>query len=339
MPRRPRLQPPPPAAPAAPPRLNVAIVPVARFTLTALATFVDCLRLAADEDDRSRPLDCRWTLLGDPSRAAVTASCGIEIGALAEFGEPDDYDYVVVFGGLMHGGQRVSAATTAFLRRAARRGIPLAGVCTGSFVLARAGLMDGYRCCVSWFHHQDFVAEFPQHDVVSDEIFVVDRDRLTCAGGTSAAHLAAYLVARHCGKARAVKSLRIMQENQALPPGTPQPVSSIATDAHDPLVRRALLLMEQQSGGRLAVADIAGELGVSVRQLERRFRADLGKPPQALGMALRLTHGRWLLLHSRRPVTEIALECGFADGAHFARSFRGSFGRSPTEFRETVPAA
>jgi hypothetical protein len=119
MARRRLRSPSPPAKPAAPPRLNVAIVPVARFTLTALATFVDCLRLAADEDDRSRPLDCRWTLLGDAGRP-VTASCGIEVGALTEFGEPDAYDYVVVFGGIMHGGQRVSAATTTFLRRAAR---------------------------------------------------------------------------------------------------------------------------------------------------------------------------------------------------------------------------
>ncbi len=317
---------------AHPPRLRVACIAVERFTLTALAGFVDCLRLAADDDDRSRPIDCTWTLLGDPARP-IRSSCGIAVLPWQPLGDPAEFDYIVVVGGLLHGGQHVDRETFAFLRAAAEQGIPLIGLCTGSFVLARAGLMTGYRCCVSWFHHQDFVAEFPELKVVSDELFVVDRDRMTCAGGTSVSQLAAYLVERHCGKPAASKSLRILIEEQALPAGTPQPMPSLAADARDPVVRHAILLMEQRLNSRPSVEDVACTLGLSVRQLERRFRTDLNVSPQTLWLRLRLEQGRWMLEHTTRPITEIALECGFSDGAHFARMFRQNFGRVPTSVR------
>lgn len=84
--------------------------------------------------------------------------------------------------------------------------MPLVGVCTGTFALHRAGLMQGYRACVSWFHHADFLERFDGLEPVSDQIFVVDRDRLTCSGGVSSAHLAAFIVERHLGRARASRA-------------------------------------------------------------------------------------------------------------------------------------
>jgi transcriptional regulator GlxA family with amidase domain len=134
----------------------------------------------------------------------------------------------VVVGGLLHGGQKVVPGTQAFLREAARAGVGLVGLCTGSFVLARAGLLDGYLSCVSWFHREDFQAEFPELRLVANRMLVDDRDRMTCAGGTSVVHLAAHLIERHCGRALAGKSLRILIEDQPLPSNTPQPDRSRA---------------------------------------------------------------------------------------------------------------
>ena len=106
-----------------------------------------------------------------------------------EMQAPERFDYIVVVGGLLHQGQRVPANVYAFLEAAAEAGVPLVGLCTGSFVLTRAGLLNGYVTCVSWFHREDFTREFPRLRLVTNQMYMVDRDRMTCAGGTSVVHL------------------------------------------------------------------------------------------------------------------------------------------------------
>jgi transcriptional regulator GlxA family with amidase domain len=310
---------------------HVGFVLVPRFTLVAFAGFIDALRLAADEADRSRQHDCTWSILGEPGRA-VRASCGVAVMPTEPYGDPAPFDYVVVVGGLMHGGQLVPREAIAFLRRAAAARKPLVALCTGSFVLARAGLLDGYRSCVSWFHQGEFAREFPAIDMVSDQMFVVDRDRMTCAGGTSVTHLAAHLIERRLGRARANKSLRIMIEDTPLPAETPQPPMS-GIEVADPLVKRSILLLEQTLNEPRSVDWLAGRVAVGVRQLERRFRSALGLSPREVALRMRLSHARWLVEHTARPMTSVALECGFTDASHFARCFRRIHGTSPTALR------
>ena len=115
-------------------------------------------------------------------------------------GDPTRFDYLVVVGGLVDEIENLHPETVRFLERAAAAGVPLVGVCTGTFALHRAGLMQGYGACVSWFHHEDFLERFDGLEPVCDQIFVVDRDRLTCSGGVSSAHLAAFIVKRHLEK-------------------------------------------------------------------------------------------------------------------------------------------
>ena len=208
-----------PASPA--PRLRVGFILTPRFTLCAFANFVDVLRLAADEGDRSRPILCRWRVLSatmDP----VSSSSGIVVQPEERLGDPTRFDYIVVIGGLMQELETLAPAYVSFLQRAAAAGVPLVGVCTGAFVLHRAGLMQGYRACVSWFHHNDFLEQFTGITPVSDQIFVVDRDRLTCSGGTSSAQLAAFLVDRHIGRAASKKSLAIMMIDETMAVGSAQ---------------------------------------------------------------------------------------------------------------------
>jgi len=196
------------------PRLRIGFILAPRFTLCAFANFVDVLRLAADEGDRSRPILCSWRVLS-PTLDPVESSCGVRINPEERLGDPTRFDYIVVVGGLVGEIERLHPDHIAFLRRAAEAGVSLAGVCTGAFILHRAGLMNGYRACVSWFHHEDFLNEFDGLTPVSDQIFVVDRDRLSCSGGASSAHLAAFLVDRHIGPAAARKSLAIMIIDEA----------------------------------------------------------------------------------------------------------------------------
>ena len=313
------------------PRLRVGILLTKRFTLCAFATFVDVLRLSADEGDRSRPILCQWRVLAAEMRP-VHASCGTAIVPDERLGDPARFDYIVIIGGLID--VESDQATIHYLRAAAAANVPLVGICTGAFILHQAGLMEGYRCCVSWFHRDDFLERFDGLHPVSDQIFVVDRDRLTCSGGVSAAHLAAYLVDRHIGPSQARKSLQIMIIDQAMAAERPQPNIPIELTTSDTLVRRTLSLMQQNISSAPPILDLCKHLSVSRRKLERHFKSALGMTPADAFLHLRLSHAKFLLDTSSQPVTAIAAETGFCDGPHFSKVFRSHTGQSPTAWRQ-----
>lgn len=314
------------------PRLTVGFLLMRQFTLCAFANFVDVLRLAADEGDRSRPILCRWSVLSD-SMDVVMSSCGVAVQPHEKLGDPTRFDYIAVVGGLPDGLENVSHACKTYLHRAAAAGVPLIGVCSGAFLLHRAGLLDGYKCCVSWFHSADFLGQFQGLDHVSDQIFIVDRDRLTCSGGASSAHLAAYLVEKHVGRSQANKSLHIMIIDGVLQADKPQPGMPISLRTDDPLVQRALLIMQQHIDTPLSVSKIAQRMGHNKRQLERHFRAALNISPQAAFLGLRLELARHLLLTGSKTIAVISVECGFCDSSHLSRMFRRRYGCTPQELR------
>lgn len=313
-------------------RLSVGFILARRFTLCAFANFVDVLRLAADEGDRSRPILCEWTVLSD-NMDPVASSCGVVVQPHGRLGDPGKFDYIVVVGGLIDEIPNLSPEYTRYLQRAAASKVPLAGVCTGAFILHRAGLMDGYRCCVSWFHHADFLEQFDGLKPVSDQIFIVDRDRLTCSGGASSAHLAAYLVEKHVGRAESRKSLHIMIIDDALRAEKPQPGIPLDLTTGDEIVKKALILMQQNIDTPLPIEEIARRLGASRRQLERRFQRSVGIAPVLAYKFMRLEYAEFLLKHSERSVTEVAIETGFCDSSHFIRAFRERRGITPAAYR------
>ncbi|WFU12720.1 GlxA family transcriptional regulator (plasmid) [Rhizobium sp. CB3090] len=316
------------------PRLSVGFILAKRFTLCAFANFVDVLRLAADEGDRSRPIMCEWAILSD-TMSAVQSSCGVSVQPNERLGDPTKFDYIVVIGGLIDEIPNISANYIQYLQKAAAAGVPLVGICTGAFILHRAGLMDGHKCCVSWFHHTDFLEQFDGLTPVSDQIFVIDRNRLTCSGGVSSAHLAAHLVEKHVGRAQASKSLHIMIIDDALHPEKPQPGIPIDLKTQDPMVKRALLIMQQNIDTPLSIGDIARRMGNSKRQLERHFRAALGNSPQTVFLGVRLSLARRLIETTQKSVASIAVECGFCDSSHLSRMFRRHFNCAPLDIRRS----
>ncbi|MES0200729.1 helix-turn-helix domain-containing protein [Mesorhizobium sp. M0011] len=262
------------------------------------------------------------------------SSCGVAISPHERIGDLKRFDYLVVVGGLLDENSFLADARfDEHLRRAAAVGIPLVGLCTGSFILHRAGLMDGYRCCVSWFHNSDFLRLFDGLLAVSDQIFVVDRDRLTCSGGASTAHLAAFLVDRHLGKALAAKSLRIMMFNEAANDETAQPTGSLDIVVRDEKLKRVVLLMQHHLDVPLTIDQIADKLDLNKRLIERRCRSDLGISPQVVYTRIRLGHARHLLARTEKSTSTIALECGFCDSSHLSRVFRDYYHQTPHQFR------
>lgn len=336
-----------PAAPGSPSRskrLRIGFLLADRFTLSAFASFVDVLRLAADEADKSRPIRCEWSVLSH-DRAAIRSSCGVRVLPDTWLREAGAYDYLVVVGGLIGDDSAIGAEAVRYLQAAAGRRVPLIALCTGVFILQEAGLLQGYRCCVSWFHHQDFVDRFETETPISDQIFVVDRDRMTCSGGHGAAHLAAFLVQRHIGQAAAIKSLNIMMIENALSGERPQPGQRFARPVRDPLVKRAVLRMQQNVEVPKTVDDLAAELKVGRRTLERRFRADLAQSPQKTYLGIRLDNAMLRLRATDDPISAIALACGFCDASHLVRAMRAERGVTPARYRgaqrggEAGPAA
>ncbi|MFD1696099.1 GlxA family transcriptional regulator [Roseibium aestuarii] len=315
------------------PRLRVGFLLASQFTLSAFANFVDVLRLAADEGDRSRPIHCDWHVLSSDMKP-IRASCGLSIHPDTRLGDPRSYDYIVVVGGLLDEVAPLPPEAMRFLKDAAAADVGLVGVCTGAFLLHQAGLMDGYRCCVSWFHHEDFLDRFDGLTPISDQIFVVDRNRLTCSGGVSSAHLAAFLVDRHVGAAAAQKSLHIMIIDAQHQGETPQPGLPLELSTRDPLVRGALVRLQHALHAPPSVQQIADGLGVSRRKLERHFQASLNLSPAAAGTRLRLAHAKLLLREPRLAQSEIAARSGFADASHLQRVFRAHEGLTPSQFRQ-----
>jgi len=313
-------------------RLSVGFILARRFTLCAFANFVDVLRLAADEGDRSRPILCDWAVLSE-TMDPISSSSSITVQPTERLGDPRRFDYIVVVGGLMDETPTLSSAYNRFLHQAADAGVPLIGVCTGAFLLHKEGLLDGYRCCVSWFHHNDFLEQFEGLNLVTDQIFVVDRDRLTCSGGASSAHLAAYLVEKHVGRAQANKSLHIMIIDDALQEDKPQPGLPLDLKTHDTIVQRALLLMQQNIDTPISVQELSQRMGKSKRQIERHFRTALGTSPQAAFLDMRLDMARHLIAKTQKSVAQVAVDCGFCDSSHLSRMFRRRYGETPQQSR------
>lgn len=313
-------------------KLSVGFVLAPNFTLLAFSAFIDTLRLAADDGDRSRPIHCEWKVLSHDMRP-IQASCGVEITPTSELISADHFDYIVVVGGLLSS-LKMAPALNDYLLRAASARVPMVGICTGSFVLARLGLMQGRRSCVSWYVHADFNNEFPDLEVSSDELYIEDSDRLTCAGGASVVHLAAFLVERHCDKARAAKALRIMIEHAPLPSKTPQPQPLFTKETDNIRVRKAMLLIERHLSDPLPAEFIAKHVNVSVRHLERLFQTELGMSPLAFAFELRLNNAFNLLVTTKNSIIDVALQCGFLSNSHFSRCFRNVHGKTPSAVRE-----
>jgi transcriptional regulator GlxA family with amidase domain len=307
------------------------------FPLLSLAGFCDALRHAADVGDQSRPLRCTWTLLG--AGETVEASCGVGVPVQGLHGSPEQFDYLVVIGGLLPQLDSVDRRHWTYLQGASAAGVPLIGLCTGSFVLARAGLMQDRVACVHAFHYEDYKAMFPGLRAVTHRDYEADGDRITCAGGVSVLELAAHLIGLHCGADRASKVIHQMTVSRRGGRSFVERRKALGYLAvGDRAVRHAIVLMEENIEAPLSIAVVARMTGTSARQLQRSFLAETGLSPKEFYRLMRLRYARWLLLNSDRRVTVIAYECGFADAAHFIRDFKAMYGMTPGQTRASMPA-
>ncbi|MDP6707671.1 MAG: GlxA family transcriptional regulator [Alphaproteobacteria bacterium] len=221
----------------------------------------------------------------------------------------------------------------AWLRRLARHGAELGGLCTGGHILARAGLLNGYRCTVHWENMTGFTHAFPEIEL-SDELYQIDRSRFTASGGTASLDVMLALIARDHGQALAAEvSESLLVERMRQPDEGQRMARQERLGASHPKLVHCIAEMEQNLERPWSPAQLAAAVGISQRQLERLFRRHLQTTPRQYYSALRLKAARRMLEQTAMPIAEIALACGFSSPAYFSLQYRIAHGVSPSEVR------
>ncbi|WP_370204826.1 GlxA family transcriptional regulator [Pararhodobacter marinus] len=243
-----------------------------------------------------------------------------------------DFDLIFVAAG--GDPARVSdPALFAWLRQADRQGIALGGISGGAVILAKAGLLDQRRFTVHWHHYEDFEA-LGGAWLLERRLFVIDRDRYTCAGGAAPLDMMHAIIARTHGTAFAQRISDWFIQTEIRSPEAPQTASIAARYGALPgPVTAALELMESHIADPLSHDQLAALAGLSARQLQRQFNASLGRSVMAEYRRIRLETARDLIVSTRLPLSEIALMTGFARQANFTEAFRAQFGAPPSSLR------
>jgi len=224
-------------------------------------------------------------------------------------------------------------ASFAWLVRLARAGVQIGGVSGGPIILALAGLMGGRRMTVHW-EHAGALAEISPHLLIDRSLYVIDRDRVTCAGGTAPMDLMHDLITRHHGAPFARLVSDWFMHTEIRPSVGPQRSSLVQrVGSTNSAILDAVRAMEAHVSEPLALDDLAQIAGVSPRQLNRLFTEKLGRSTMRYYRELRLDKAQSLLRNSPLSLTEIALASGFASSSHFSRVYAESFGQPPSAYR------
>ncbi|AXM94342.1 GlxA family transcriptional regulator [Pseudomonas plecoglossicida] len=296
------------------------------FTTIGLASAVETLRMA--NLAARRTLYRSVLIAAEP--APVMASNGMRILPDHSIADTPPLDALFVVGANPIDRGRGNRPLTDWLRQLARQQVPLGGICTGSYLLAKADLLKGYRCTIHWEDIQALQEHFPGI-VISSQLFELDRDRYTCSGGVAAMDMMLQLVAREKGgqeiAAKAAELLlcdrvRGERERQRVPLRT-------LLGSAQPLLSQVVAIMEANLEEPLGLEELASLNEVTVRQLERLFHKYLQRTPSQYYLELRLSRARELLLRSNVQVREVALACGLSSPARFSKSYSRFFGLSP----------
>lgn len=317
------------------PDLRVGFVLMNRFTLAPVAGFVESLRFAADKSFRSQQIFCQWDWM-TCNNQPVTASCGMPILPTRPLDLKERYHYVVVAGGLLDETRNPPEWLLDSLRSLYAGGVPIIALCSGSFVLGKAGLLDGHRCAVHFTIRDEFVHRFPEATALLDKTYVDDGRIITCPGGP-AIDLAAHLIRRHCGALRARKSIEYLlidDGRKAVPEGEDDADVGSAHVYQNALVQRAITFMKEHLDANISLKEVAKFVGTHPRQLHRLFVANTNTPPANYWRKLKLERARTLLADTSLNITSIAFECGFSDASHFILWFRKFYGETPHAYRK-----
>ena len=305
------------------------------FTLISMSSAVETLRMA---NRIARQEIYRWQTVSEDG-GSIRASDGLSVNVDHGIGDEaslENVDAVVVCGG-----RRVESSTNErlirWLKKASQSGLSLGSVCTGAYVLAKAGLLDGYRCSIHWENIASMTDAFPNVQV-RRSIYTIDRNRFTSSGGTTPIDMMLYFVQRQCGPdVMAGVADQFIYERVR----NPDDLQRIPLQHHigkqSMKLVGAVELMEANIKEPIGQVDLAGFVGLSRRQLQRLFQKYLLCTPSRYYLQLRLQRARQLLLQTNLSVVEISEQTGFVSNSHFSKSYKEFYGYSPSIERQRKP--
>lgn len=307
--------------------MRIGLLMIDGFALMSYAAVIEPFRAA--NNLAGKPL-YDWTHLS-VAGAEITASNGLISLADHAISLAPALDRIFVFAA---GDPAAYADERCFgwLRQQARRGVPIAGVSGGPYLMARAGLLRGYRMTIHWEHASAFQEEFP--DAALDPgLFVIDRDRMTCAGGTAGLDLALTLIEQDHGAALARQVAEWFIRTEQRPSNIAQRLGlGERYGTRNARLLSMLAAMEAALDTPISRAALAAKAGISVRQLERLCAHHLGVSIAEMYLRIRLNHAIHLLRSTSLSATDISISCGFATLSHFSKSFKARFGIPPSHW-------
>lgn len=298
---------------------------VDEFSHIAFSCAVEPLRIANLVSGRDL---YRWSYVSENGETATCSNGSVTL-VHHGYGDIPKCDRLFTLSGI-HVQDKIAPDLLSVLRRERARGTRLGALCSGAYVLARAGFLAGVQTAIHWEFHDGFMEEFPEVNLVRN-VFVADEKIITASGGTATADLMLHLIEREHGRDLAVAVADQMVYNAVREATAGQRVSLQSRHGmRNPHLAKAIQMMNDTLDCPVSPADIADEIGISTRQLERLFGKYLNCSPKKYYVEMRLERARNLLIQTDKPITEISLACGFESPGHFARVYRSAFGITPS---------
>ena len=316
-------------------QLSVCFILLKKFTLLSFSAFIHPLRHAADTMDRSRQIFCSWKILSD-TMEPITSSCGTEIKPHGTYNSEDKFDYIVITGGLLPYTLNINSKTKAFIFNNVKKNIPIVALCTGSFVLAKLGLLNGKRCAVHSGHLKEMQDRFPEVITDDQKDFIETDNFFTSPGSIKSSYLAFQIITKHCGQQRAIKGANSIMIPYNKPfDNVEMHEFSIFKSCGNNLVEKAIFAMEHNFNLKINISSLSKSLNTTERSLSRNFKNIANNTPSNVWRKIKLLHCKWLLTNTSKRITSIAFENGFSDSAHFSKWFFLTYKETPSSFRKS----
>lgn len=302
-----------------------------RFPLFPFAAAIDTLRVANHLLDEEY---YKW-ITASADGAASLASNDMPLAVDFAVSDLPDTDILFVCLGMVldfPGKSNILAE----LRSRGRRGSILGGISAGTYLLAEAGLLDGYRCTIHWENRASFTEKYPRVECTGN-VYTIDRNRYTCAGGTTSIDLMLEIIRDDLGSDLA-NSVANQLLHDRIRSTDDRQRSSLEPDLSGKSEKLQMIVREMTDhlDEPISVVDLAASAGLSMRQVERLFLRHLKVTPGRFYMRLRLERARELLRQTNFSILDIAIATGFTSHSYFAQSYRREFGRPPSEERRTA---
>jgi transcriptional regulator GlxA family with amidase domain len=310
---------------------RVAFVLLPRFNMMSLAALLEPMRIANYVAPRTL---YHWEFLSVES-GDVLASNGMREATvkLAEAGNPT----LVFVCGSWGAEHYHSAELLTWLRRLQRKGIRLIAIELGIYVLARAGLLGESVATTHWSWMPGFAEQFPRVQM-REQLYTVEGNIMTCAGGTATLDLSLHLIAENHGDQLAFEvAEQILHHPVRSAAAAQRHTLGAATDRIPGDLRAAVTLIEAHIEEPLTIPQIATLTSISQRQLERLFQRYIGCSAVQFSQLLRLQHARVLLTSTRLSIREVSAATGFNSMSYFSQTFARCFGKKPSEYRQAWP--